>query len=255
MRRPLVIGNWKLNGSKHMMYEFIVTLRNKLSSMIDCDVVIAPPATYLTLAMHYLGTSQISIGAQDVDLHLSGAFTGEISAKMLQDIGVQYVIIGHHERRTYHKENDECIAKKFSVLKELGLIPVLCIGETQVENERGQTKVVCANQIDAILNKLGVIAFSNAVIAYEPVWAIGTGKPAIPWQVQMIHKFIRSHIAQYSISISEQVIIQYGGSVNADNALELFKYSDIDGALVGSASLQAEIFSLIVKSAIEAKQK
>ncbi len=187
-------------------------------------------------------------------MNLSGAFTGETSAEMLKDIGAQYIIIGHSERRTYHQESDELIAKKFGVLKEIGLIPVLCIGESEAENEAGQTEAVCAKQLDAVLNTLGVKAFEGAVIAYEPIWAIGTGKSATPAQAQAVHKFIRDHIAKQDAAVAAQVIIQYGGSVNDKNAAELFTQPDIDGALVGGASLKADAFAVIVKAAAKAKK-
>ncbi|EQB99438.1 triose-phosphate isomerase [Photorhabdus temperata] len=254
MRHPLVMGNWKLNGSTHMVNELITGLRKELNHIAGCEVAIAPPALYLSQAKQALVGSHIALGAQDVDVNLSGAFTGETSAEMLQDINAEYIIIGHSERRTYHKESDEFIAKKFAVLKAQGLIPVLCIGETEQENEAGQTETVCARQIDAVLNTLGVEAFQDAVIAYEPVWAIGTGKSATPAQAQAVHKFIRDHIAKRDAAIAEQVIIQYGGSVNAGNAAELFTQPDIDGALVGGASLKADAFAVIVKAAAAAKR-
>lgn len=254
MRHPLVMGNWKLNGSTQMVNDLVAGLRNELSSVDGCDVAIAPPAIYLIQAKHALAGSRIVLGAQNVDVNLSGAFTGETSAEMLKDVGAKYIIIGHSERRTYHNESDEFVAKKFAVLKEQGLIPVLCIGETEAENEAGKTEEVCARQIDAVLNSLGADAFQGAVIAYEPIWAIGTGKSATPAQAQAIHKFIRTHIAKKDAAIAEQVIIQYGGSVNASNAAELFTQPDIDGALVGGASLKADAFAVIVKAAAEAKK-
>lgn len=253
MRHPLVIGNWKLNGSKHMVKGLITALRNALTNVVDCTVVIASPVIYLDAANHYLAGSSITLGAQNVDVHLFGSFTGEVSAEMLKDVGAKYIIIGHSERRIYHKESDEYIAKKFDVLKNINLIPVLCIGETEAENKTGQTEAVCARQLDAVLNILGVKAFENAVIAYEPIWAIDTGKSAIPDQAQRVHEFIRGHIASHDARVAEQVIIQYGGSVNANNAAELFAQPDIDGALVGSASLKADVFAVIVKAAAEAK--
>ncbi|TDB51526.1 triose-phosphate isomerase [Photorhabdus khanii] len=254
MRHPFVMGNWKLNGSTHMVNELITGLSKELNHVAGCEIAIAPPALYLSQAKQALVGSHMALGAQDVDINLSGAFTGETSAEMLKDIGAEYIIIGHSERRTYHKESDEFIAKKFAVLKEQGLIPVLCIGETEQENEAGQTETVCARQIDAVLNTLGVEAFQDAVIAYEPVWAIGTGKSATPAQAQAVHKFIRDHIAKRDTAIAEQVIIQYGGSVNAGNAAELFTQPDIDGALVGGASLKADAFAVIVKAAAAAKK-
>ncbi|VFS83824.1 triosephosphate isomerase [Salmonella enterica subsp. diarizonae] len=178
MRHPLVMGNWKLNGSRHMVNELVANLRKELAGVAGCDVAIAPPEMYIDLAKRAAAGSHIMLGAQNVDLNLSGAFTGETSAEMLKDIGAQYIIIGHSERRTYHKESDELIAKKFAVLKEQGLTPVLCIGETEAENEAGKTEEVCARQIDAVLKTQGAAAFEGVVIAYEPVWAIGTGKSA-----------------------------------------------------------------------------
>ena len=254
MRHPLVMGNWKLNGSRHMVNELVANLRKELAGVTGCAVAIAPPDMYLDLAKRAADGSHIVLGAQNVDVNLSGAFTGETSAEMLKDIGAKYIIIGHSERRTYHKESDEFIAKKFAVLKEQGLIPVLCIGETEAENEAGKTEEVCARQIDAVLKTQGAAAFEGAVIAYEPVWAIGTGKSATPAQAQAVHKFIRDHIAKADAKVAEQVIIQYGGSVNAGNAAELFTQPDIDGALVGGASLKADAFAVIVKAAEAAKK-
>ncbi|MGL4859261.1 MAG: triose-phosphate isomerase [Enterobacteriaceae bacterium] len=251
MRHPFVMGNWKLNGSKSQVNELIAGLRHELSSVTGCDVAIAPPVTYLDQAHHQIAGSNIALGAQNCDTTRSGAYTGDISADMLKDIGVKYVIIGHSERRTYHHESDEVISKKFALLKEIGLIPVLCIGETEQENEAGQTEAVCGRQLDAVLNSLGAEAFNQAVIAYEPVWAIGTGKSATPAQAQAVHQFIRNHIARLNPAVAEQVIIQYGGSVNAANAAELFAQPDIDGALVGGASLKADSFAVIVKAAAE----
>ena len=242
MRHPLVMGNWKLNGSRHMVNELVANLRTELAGVSGCAVAIAPPEMYLDLAKRAAEGSHIHLGAQNVDVNLSGAFTGETSAEMLKDIGAQYIIIGHSERRTYHKESDELIAKKFAVLKEQGLTPVLCIGETEAENEAGKTEEVCARQIDAVLKTQGAAAFEGVVIAYEPVWA------------QAVHKFIRDHIAKADAKIAEQVIIQYGGSVNAGNAAELFTQPDIDGALVGGASLKADAFAVIVKAAEAAKK-
>lgn len=255
MRKPFVMGNWKLNGSIEMAKDLVDALRLDVSTDFDCNVAIAPPTVYLDFVKHRLGGSKIYLGAQDVDTHLSGAYTGDTSAAMLKDIGVTHVIIGHSERRTYHKESDELIAKKFEVLVEAGLVPVLCIGESEAENEAGQTEAVCARQIDAVINALGVEAFSNAVIAYEPIWAIGTGKSATPAQAQTVHKFIRDHIAKKDSKIAQEVIIQYGGSVNDKNAAELFAQPDIDGALVGGASLKADSFAAIVKAAERAKQQ
>lgn len=252
-RRPLVMGNWKLNGSKAFTKELIEGLKAELAGVNGCDVAIAPPVMYLAEAEAALAGSQIALGSQNVDVNVQGAFTGDISTAMLKDFGAKYIIIGHSERRTYHKESDEFIAKKFGALKEAGLVPVLCIGESEAENEAGKTEEVCARQIDAVINALGVEAFNGAVIAYEPIWAIGTGKSATPAQAQAVHAFIRGHIAAKSQAVADQVIIQYGGSVNDANAAELFTQPDIDGALVGGASLKAPAFAVIVKAAAAAK--
>ncbi|MFB6421705.1 MAG: triose-phosphate isomerase [Candidatus Malihini olakiniferum] len=251
MRHPLVMGNWKLNGSKQMVIELIADLHKKLRTVTGCKVAIAPPELYLDQANHQLAGSCIALGAQNVGVNLSGAYTGETSASMLKDIGAKYIIIGHSEQRTYNKESDEFIAKKFSILKKVGLIPVLCIGEDK--NETSKTEAILARQLDWVLNTLGAAAFNGAVIAYEPVWAIGTGKSAAPTQAQSLHKFIRHYIANQDEAAADQVIIQYGGSVNVENAAELFTQPDIDGALVGGASLKADAFSMIVKAAAEAK--
>ncbi|WP_044469841.1 triose-phosphate isomerase [Mannheimia massilioguelmaensis] len=252
-RRPLVMGNWKLNGSKAFTKELIEGLKAELSTVEGCDVAIAPPVMYLAEAEAALAGSKIALGSQNVDVNVKGAFTGDISTEMLKDFGAKYIIIGHSERRTYHKESDEFVAKKFAALKEAGLTPVLCIGESEAENEAGKTEEVCARQIDAVIDALGVEAFNNAIIAYEPIWAIGTGKSATPAQAQAVHAFIRGHIAAKSQAVAEQVIIQYGGSVNDANAAELFTQPDIDGALVGGASLKAPAFAVIVKAAAKAK--
>lgn len=252
-RKPLVMGNWKLNGSKAFTKELIEGLKAELAGVNGCDVAIAPPVMYLAEAEAALAGSQIALGSQNVDVNVQGAFTGDISTAMLKDFGAKYIIIGHSERRTYHKESDEFIAKKFGALKEAGLVPVLCIGESEAENEAGKTEEVCARQIDAVINALGVEAFNGAVIAYEPIWAIGTGKSATPAQAQAVHAFIRGHIAAKSQAVADQVIIQYGGSVNDANAAELFTQPDIDGALVGGASLKAPAFAVIVKAAAATK--
>ncbi|AAP95669.1 triose-phosphate isomerase [[Haemophilus] ducreyi] len=253
-RRPLVMGNWKLNGSKAFTQQLIAELKTELAEITGCDVAIAPPVMYLSEAEIALaGQSTIRLGAQNVDINTQGAFTGDISTAMLQEFCAKYIIIGHSERRTYHAESDQFIAKKFAALKTAGLTPVLCIGETEAENEAGQTQQVCARQIDAIINSLGVEAFNQAVIAYEPIWAIGTGKSATPAQAQAVHAFIRQHIAEKSQAVADQLIIQYGGSVNDTNAAELFSQPDIDGALVGGASLKATAFAEIVKAAEKAK--
>ena len=253
-RRPLVMGNWKLNGSKAFTKELIEGLKAELHDVTGCDVAIAPPVMYLGTAEAALsgcgcscgGKSVIQLGAQNVDINVKGAFTGDISSEMLKDFGAKYIIIGHSERRTYHKESDEFVAKKFGALKEAGLVPVLCIGETEAENEAGKTEEVCARQIDAVINALGVEAFNGAVIAYEPIWAIGTGKTATSDQAQEVCKGIRDCVAEmYDEATAEAVRIQYGGSVNPATAPDLFVQNDIDGGLVGGASLKADFGKIV----------
>ncbi|WWP00599.1 MAG: triose-phosphate isomerase [Candidatus Dasytiphilus stammeri] len=253
MRFPLVIGNWKLYGEKKFFNDLIVKLCSNLTTFEGCKVIIAPPLIYLDYVKTLLNDSFIEVCAQNVDVNLSGAFTGDISAHMIKDIGARYIIIGHSERRRHHKENNQLIAQKFAVSKSVGLIPVLCIGETKQEYETGSTEKVCIRQINAILNKQGIEAFKNAIVAYEPIWAIGTGKSAKPDHTQYVHKFIREYLANKNKEIAKNLIIQYGGSVNSSNAAELFSQPDIDGALVGAASLNAVVFNDIINAAIKAK--
>ncbi|URJ31281.1 triose-phosphate isomerase [Blochmannia endosymbiont of Camponotus sp.] len=249
MRRLLVIGNWKLNGNKNTITNLIVRLVMACASISKCSVAVAPPVMYLDLVMRYLTNSNIWMCAQDVDIHISGAFTGDVSAAMLQDLNTRYVLIGHSERRIHHKENDAYIAKKFFILKKIGLIPILCIGENKREYDAGQTQSVCLNQIKSVIKLLGVEAFKDSVIAYEPIWAIGSGMSASPESVQIVHKLIRNYIANYNVSIANKIVIQYGGSVTPENVTQFLNQKDIDGVLVGSASLNADSFSMIVRAA------
>ncbi|VFP87036.1 Triosephosphate isomerase [Candidatus Erwinia haradaeae] len=255
MRHPFVIGNWKLNGSKKFIDKFIVDLCRELHGVADCKVAIAPPMVYLDQAKKAMRNSKLLLGAQNVDSNLSGAFTGEISAGMLKDIGAQYVIIGHSERRILHLEDDQVIAKKFFILKNTGLIPILCIGETAAEKMAGKAKTICARQIDVILQLQGSQAFENTVIAYEPIWAIGTGCAATPDQIQEMHEFIRDHIAQKDSAVADQLALLYGGSVTKHNADKIFFQPDVDGALVGSASLIPDSFMEIIKLASVKKHR
>lgn len=256
MRHPVVMGNWKLNGSKEMVSGLIKGLDAALNGVEGVDVAIAPPVMFLDLAQQLLSKadSKIILGAQNVDLHNSGAFTGDISPEMLKEFGASHIIIGHSERREYHHESDEFVAEKFAFLKENGLTPVLCIGESEAQNEAGETVAVCARQLDAVINTQGVDALNGAIIAYEPIWAIGTGKAATADDAQRIHAAIRAHIAAKSEDVAKNVVIQYGGSVKPENAAAYFAQPDIDGALVGGAALDAESFAAIAKAAAEAKK-
>lgn len=248
-RCPLIIGNWKLHGSQKMVTKLITKLRTTLRGIQNCSIAIAPPIIYLSQARDQLvgENNNIFLAAQNVDFNRQGAFTGEISASMLKEVGVKYVIIGHSERRNYHYENDTIIAKKFAVLKNEGLIPVVCIGESQDENKARKIQNICERQLDTILETLGVEALENSVIAYEPVWAISTGKSATPQEAQKAHECIRNHIAKKNSKIAKQIIIQYGGSVNPNNAEELLQQPDIDGILVGGASLEPDKFIDIIR--------
>ncbi|MCG3816523.1 triose-phosphate isomerase [Photobacterium damselae] len=256
MRHPVVMGNWKLNGSKEMVSNLIKDLDAELNGVEGVDVAIAPPVMFLDLAEQLISkaNNKIILGAQNVDIHESGAFTGDISPAMLKEFGATHIIIGHSERRDYHNESDEFVAQKFAFLKEHGLTPVLCIGESEAQNEAGETVAVCARQIDAVIKTQGVDALNGAIIAYEPIWAIGTGKAATAEDAQRIHAAIRAHIAEQSEEVAKNVVIQYGGSVKPENAAAYFAQPDIDGALVGGAALDAASFAAIAKAAAEAKK-
>lgn len=251
MRQSLVIGNWKMHGSLSENDKLLAALLPRLADGSKAKVVICPPTIYLQNISGKIIDSHLVLGAQNVcaEVSTSGAFTGEVSARMLADFAVRYVIIGHSERRQYYGENDDIVSGKFIQAQLQGLIPVLCVGENLQQREEGETLDVISRQITAIVNKVGIEAFSNAVIAYEPVWAIGTGKTASPEQAQEVHAHIRQEIRKSSKEIAEKIQLLYGGSVKADNAESLFKMADIDGALVGGASLNADDFSVICKAA------
>ncbi|XZR52744.1 MAG: triose-phosphate isomerase [Enterobacteriaceae bacterium] len=247
MKTPLIIANWKLNGNKYFTNIFLKKICYKLNNIKKCNISIAPSFIYLNKAIEETKNSNITICAQNVDINLFGAYTGDVSSKMLKDIGVKYVLIGHSERRIYHKETNFEILKKFISVKENNLIPILCIGETLYEKNKNETKKVCFNQIDLIIKNLGIKAFKNCVIAYEPIWSIGNKISAKPSDVQKIHKFIRSKINLYDTDISKSIIIQYGGSVNSKNAKELLIQKDVDGLLIGNSSLNINDFFKIIK--------
>ncbi|UAJ65908.1 triose-phosphate isomerase [Candidatus Schneideria nysicola] len=245
---PLIIGNWKLHGNKKIIKSYFTDLCSKLKLMnLHVEIAIAPPMVYLELAMRYLNQN-ITLCAQNVDTNIYGAFTGETSIRMLKDIGVKYVIIGHSERRLYHKESNHNIAKKFALIKEASLIPVLCIGENEQEYAIGKSEYICHQQLDSIINFVGIESFYDSIIAYEPIWAIGTGRHANPLQVQKIHQSIRDHIARYDENVAKQLRIQYGGSVNEENISQFLRQSDVSGALIGSACLKTDTFINIIKN-------
>ena len=249
MRRPLIAGNWKMHGSRAENAELIEALLLGLPDQIPFDIVVCPPFVYLWEVARLLKASSIGLGAQSVCAEQVGAFTGESSAAMLKDVGCKYVIVGHSERRAIYKEDDALVARKFLATQSQGLIPILCVGETLDERERGQTMQVVSRQLTAVLDLAGVTALRAAVIAYEPVWAIGTGKNATPEQAQEVHAYIRAAIAARDAKIAADVRILYGGSVKAANARELFAMPDVDGGLVGGASLKADEFLKICAAA------
>jgi len=249
MRRPLIAGNWKMHGSRAENAELIEALLLGLPDQIPFDIVVCPPFVYLWEVARLLKASSIGLGAQSVCAEQVGAFTGESSAAMLKDVGCKYVIVGHSERRAIYKEDDALVARKFLAAQSQGLIPILCVGETLEERERGQTMQVVSRQLTAVLDLAGVAALRAAVIAYEPVWAIGTGKNATPQQAQEVHAHIRTAVAARDAKIAADVRILYGGSVKAANARELFAMPDVDGGLVGGASLKADEFLKICAAA------
>ena len=251
MRKPLIVGNWKMNKTASEAASFIRGLRERLPpASPNADVVLTPPFTSLESARNALGPSSwMSLGAQNVHWETHGAFTGEVSAPMLRDLGCRYVIVGHSERRALFGERDETIQKKVRAALAHGLSPILCVGESLAERESGVTEAVVGRQLDAVIKTAGVASLAKAVVAYEPVWAIGTGKTASPEQAQAVHAFIRGKIAVLDAGVADQLVIQYGGSVKASNAAELMAQPDIDGGLIGGASLLADEFVAICRAA------
>ncbi len=244
MRQPMVAGNWKMNGSSDSVKELMSGIKAGISKA-NAEVVVCPPFVYISSVADAIGDSDIKLGSQNMCDQDAGAFTGEISGPMLKDVGCEYVIIGHSERRAMYGETDEVTAVKYGAVLKNGLKPIFCIGETLEERESGVTEEVVGRQIDAILKSDGVASLANAVLAYEPVWAIGTGKTATPEQAQEVHAFIRNKIAEQDKVIAEGLRILYGGSMNPTNAAELRSQPDIDGGLIGGASLKAEDFLVI----------
>jgi len=251
MRKNVIAGNWKMNNDLSESQNLITRLTSGLSNLkINCDVIICPPYTSLSEANSLIKNTIVKLGAQNVYHEDNGAYTGEISPLMLKSVGCEYVIIGHSERRTIFKESNETINKKIKKALEHGLKVIFCIGETLDEREKNITNDVAKKQVIEGLLDIDEKAISNMIIAYEPVWAIGTGRNATPQQAQDVHKFIRKLIEdKYSSGIADDLTIQYGGSVKPDNARELLSQPDIDGALVGGACLKAESFIDIIKAA------
>jgi len=250
MRKVVIAGNWKMNNDLAQSEKLINELKNLLQNeKPNCDVIICPPYTSLSEASKLIKGTVIKLGAQNMYFEESGAFTGEVSASMLKSVGCEYVILGHSERRTIFEESDEVINKKIKKALATGLKPIFCVGELLSERETGITNDIIKRQILGGLNGVTEEEMKNTIIAYEPVWAIGTGKTASPSQAQEVHEFIRDLIQiDYSLETANDVTIQYGGSVKPDNAKELLSQKDIDGALVGGACLKADSFLGIIKS-------
>ena len=248
-RRPLVVGNWKMHGNRAFADLLMHGLRSSMVPTWPVDVAVCPPYPYLSQASTVLAGSCVQWGAQNCAEHDHGAFTGEVSAAMLAELGCTYVLVGHSERRALYGETDAQVAAKFARVIAVGMTPILCLGETLAERDAGATHTVVGRQLGAVLESSGVVAFNHAVIAYEPVWAIGTGKTATAAQAQEVHGTLRSALAQQDVGSAARVRILYGGSVKPGNAAELFSMPDIDGGLIGGASLIASDFLAIVQAA------
>jgi len=249
MRRKIVAGNWKLHGSRQFATDLLGQVAAGLPKA-GVEVVILPPLPYLGELVEDFGETGLVFGAQDVSSNEKGAYTGEVCAAMLHEVGARYGLVGHSERRQYHNESSELVARKFAAALHAGLVPVLCVGETLEQREAGRTEAVIAGQLAPVLALVGGEGFANAVVAYEPVWAIGTGKTASKEQAQQVHAFIRGEVARIDARIADSLPILYGGSVKPDNAGELFAQPDVDGGLVGGASLVAADFLAIAEAAV-----
>jgi triosephosphate isomerase len=247
MRSTLIAGNWKMNGSLQSVTGLIDGI--KAGDAGKAELAVCPPAVFLMKVGGMLAGSDIALGAQNVCDREKGAFTGEVSAAMLLECGCRYAIVGHSERRSLYGESDALVAARFAMAREAGLVPILCVGETLAEREQGITEQVVERQIDAVLEACGDAAFGGAVVAYEPVWAIGTGQVATPEQAQSVHAFIRGKLVRADAASAGELRILYGGSMNPGNAAELLAQEDIDGGLIGGASLKAEDFLAIAQSA------
>lgn len=248
-RTRLVAGNWKMNGSTTTNPGLLADIVSGAAQLTAAtELAVCPPAVYLESTAHALADSGVALGAQNLcEQETPGAFTGEIHGTMLKELGCQYVIVGHSERRTLYGEDDACVAHKFATAQTLGLTPILCVGESLEQRDGGQAETVLARQLGAIMQHSGVSAFSNAVLAYEPIWAIGTGRTATPEQAQAVHAFLRGRLAALDAKIAGLVRILYGGSVKPANAAALFSCPDIDGGLIGGASLKAADFLAIAR--------
>jgi len=245
MRRKLIAGNWKMNGSQAANASLLSEIKERLEQPA-CAIAVCVPAPYFAQCQSLLSGSPIAWGGQDISAHESGAYTGEVAASMLVDFGCRYVIAGHSERRTYHGESDELVAKKTVRALRAGMTPIVCVGESFDQRESGKTDAIVGQQIDAVLAVIAAEDVSKIVVAYEPVWAIGTGKTATPQMAQDVHAMLRGRLRVKNPADSESVQILYGGSMKPDNAKELLAMPDIDGGLIGGASLKSSDFLAII---------
>lgn len=243
LRKKMVAGNWKMNGSVELVNQMANAV--KAAELDNVDVVVFPPFPLLSNAIK----TGLNVGSQTVSHEEAGAFTGEVDASLVYELGCKYTLVGHSERRSLYGESDSLIAKKFARAQSSQLIPILCVGETEQEREQELTESVISKQLDAVIDDLGVVSLDKSVIAYEPVWAIGTGKTATPEQAQQVHQFIRTKIAALDADVAQSLMILYGGSVNESSSELLFAQPDIDGGLVGGASLKPDSFVSICQSA------
>ena len=250
MRKPVVAGNWKMNGCQRSIKSLVEFITGGISVGSSVDVVVCPPSIYIPLVSEMLQGSDVGIGAQNMSEHCDGAYTGELSSEMLSDYRCQYVILGHSERRALFSETDEQVAKKVKAALAAKLTPIVCIGESQSERESGSTIDVVSRQLKAVIDFVGIEGVDQSIVAYEPVWAIGTGLTASPEQAQAVHLAIRGQVRECDSAVADGLRILYGGSVKAVNAKELFGQSDIDGGLIGGAALKAEEFLGICAAAI-----
>jgi triosephosphate isomerase len=251
MRKFLVAGNWKMHGDTAANGELVAGIIAGQPHSDNVELLVCPPFPYLAAIAAQVKGSRLKLGAQNVSEHEKGAFTGEVAPAMLTDIGCSHVIVGHSERRALYGESSTQVAAKFAAALEAGLTPILCVGETIEQREAGETEAVVKEQLDAVLDTAGVAALGRAVVAYEPVWAIGTGLTATPEQAQDVHRFIRAEIVARDEAVAEALQILYGGSVKGENAAGLFGMADIDGGLIGGASLKAGDFLAIANAAAE----
>lgn len=245
MRRYLIAGNWKMHGSLSQLNILVEGIKQGAAAYPDVDLLVLPTFMHLAPVHQLIAHSSILLGAQNLYLGTQGAFTGEVSGAMLAEMGCKYVLVGHSERRSIFHEDLNLIAQKFKAALEAKLIPILCIGETRAERESGATEAVVREQLESVIALTGIDVFRHAVIAYEPVWAIGTGLTATPEQAQAVHAYIRSLIAKNKVDIASAIRILYGGSMKPDNAASLLTMPDIDGGLIGGASLDAKSFLAI----------